>query len=107
MDKRHQKIFFFLSFLINNLISDWVVSFPVTIQLQDILKFGVDKLLNDETEEEIVDFSRMLGPTVGGEWQTEEAVKDQEEEEGEEEEGEVGLEMLVLSTKSFKLLMTK
>ena len=59
--------------------------------MQDILKFGVDKLLNDETEEVDMDFTRMLGPTVDGEWQTEEGVRGQEEEE------EVGLELLISS----------
>ena len=58
--------------------------------MQDILKFGVDKLLNDETEEVDMDFTRMLGPTVDGEWQTEEGVRGQEEEE-------VGLELLISS----------
>ena len=38
-----------------------------------------------------MDFTRMLGPTVDGEWQTEEGVRGQEEEE------EVGLELLILS----------
>ena len=55
-------------------------------QLQEILKFGVDKLLNDEAEEEEVDFTHILGPTVDGEWQTEEAAKQEEEEEEKEEE---------------------
>ena len=37
-----------------------------------------------------MDFTRMLGPTVDGEWQTEEGVRGQEEEE-------VGLELLISS----------
>jgi hypothetical protein len=44
----------------------------------------VNKLLNDEGEEEEVDFTSMLGPTVDGEWQ---AVEDKSQEaEGENEE---------------------
>lgn len=38
-------------------------------QLQDILKFGVDKLLeNDDSSIESVDFDSILGPTENGEW---------------------------------------
>ena len=39
-----------------------------------------------------MDFTRMLGPTVDGEWQTEEGVRGQEEEQE-----EVGLELLISS----------
>nr|KAG5709164.1 hypothetical protein BaRGS_028620 [Batillaria attramentaria] len=56
-------------------------------QLQDILKFGVDKLLNDETEDEDVDFSVVLGASVDGEWQMDEGQDSEEEEEKEEENG--------------------
>ena len=40
-------------------------------QLQDILKFGVDKLLeNDSSSLEAMDFDRMLGLSSDGQWQT-------------------------------------
>jgi hypothetical protein len=58
--------------------------------LQDILKFGVDKLLNDEGEEEEVDFTSMLGPTVDGEWQ---AVEDKSQEAEEEKEEDMDAEV--------------
>ncbi|XP_076450689.1 chromodomain-helicase-DNA-binding protein 1-like [Babylonia areolata] len=57
-------------------------------QLQDILKFGVDMLLKEEAEEEEVDFTNILGPSVGGEWQVDEADQQGEEEEEEEEKEE-------------------
>ena len=54
----------------------------------------MDKLLNDETEDEDldIDFTRMLGPTVDGEWQMEEVVKEEEKDEE-----EVGLKLLTVS----------
>lgn len=48
----------------------FVNDLPVWFQLQDILKFGVEKLLSDDTPDEDIEFSRILGPTVNGEWQT-------------------------------------
>ncbi|OWF36362.1 Chromodomain-helicase-DNA-binding protein 1-like [Mizuhopecten yessoensis] len=43
------------------------------VGLQDILKFGVDTLLDDnDTDETDVDFTQILGPSVNGEWQPEE-----------------------------------
>ncbi|KAI0219754.1 Chromodomain-helicase-DNA-binding protein 1-like [Lamellibrachia satsuma] len=45
------------------------------MQLQDILKFGVDKLLENETSSlESTDFDHMLGLTSGGQWQKEQLV---------------------------------
>ena len=43
---------------------------PITVlQLQNILKFGVDKLLeNDDSSIETMDFDAILGPTVDTEW---------------------------------------
>ena len=67
------------------------VSFSI-FQLQDILKFGVDKILNDETEEDDVDFTEILGPTVKGQWQINENGKDKKtdkETDKMEEEDEV------------------
>ncbi|PVD33729.1 hypothetical protein C0Q70_04989 [Pomacea canaliculata] len=58
-------------------------------QLQDILKFGVEKLLSDDTPDENIEFSRILGPTVNGEWQTTEdtgIIQDAEEEKSSKEE---------------------
>uniref|UniRef100_A0A6Q2YS38 Chromodomain helicase DNA binding protein 1-like n=1 Tax=Esox lucius TaxID=8010 RepID=A0A6Q2YS38_ESOLU len=43
------------------------------LQLSDILKFGVDKLLSsDESSVQAVDLSQILGPSEGGEWLTDE-----------------------------------
>ena len=50
-------------------------------QLQDILKFGVDALLNEEEAEQTdVDFNKLLGSSVGGEWQTEAESHDQDDQ---------------------------
>jgi len=50
---------------------------PVLLQLKDILKFGVENLLSsEESDETDVDFTRMLGPSVNGEWQEEEIAAD-------------------------------
>lgn len=44
----------------------------VLIQLQEILKFGLDKLLAaDESGSKDIDFTRILGTTVNGQWDTE------------------------------------
>ncbi|CAH1786967.1 unnamed protein product [Owenia fusiformis] len=55
------------------------------VQLQDILKFGVDKLFeSDEGTCEDVDFHAILGPTVNGEWQpVEEENKEKQDPEKE------------------------
>ncbi|XP_048779717.2 chromodomain-helicase-DNA-binding protein 1-like isoform X1 [Ostrea edulis] len=43
------------------------------VPLQDILKFGVDTLLNDDdATDSNIDFAKILGPSVSGEWQLEE-----------------------------------
>ncbi len=44
----------------------------VSLQLTDILKFGIDKLLNNEEESasENLDFDAILGGSENGEWQT-------------------------------------
>ena len=50
-------------------------------QLTDILKFGVDDLLKDDDSSDTdIDFTKMLGPSVNGEWQVEEEVQEKEEE---------------------------
>lgn len=42
-------------------------------QMQDILKFGVDTLLNDDDSTDAdIDFIKILGPSVNGEWQLDE-----------------------------------
>ena len=65
-----------------------------TDKLQDILKFGLDKIFeNSESSVEDVDFRGILGPTVDGCWQPDEEkeTEDNEEEEDmkEEENGTV------------------
>ncbi len=47
--------------------------FHLCPQLTDILKFGIDKLLNNEEESasENLDFDAILGGSENGEWQTE------------------------------------
>lgn len=43
------------------------------VGLQDILKFGVDSLLNEEDNDEPeIDFTKILGPSINGEWQPDE-----------------------------------
>jgi hypothetical protein len=42
------------------------------VQLQEILKFGLDKLLAaDESGSKDIDFTCILGTTVNGQWDTE------------------------------------
>ena len=57
------------------------VNFHFISQLTDILKFGVDDLLKDDDSSDTdIDFTKMLGPSVNGEWQVEEEVQEKEEE---------------------------
>ncbi|XP_062607988.1 chromodomain-helicase-DNA-binding protein 1-like isoform X1 [Saccostrea cucullata] len=60
------------------------------VPLQDILKYGVDNLLNEDDSDDIdIDFTKILGPSVNGEWQLEEEplVSDEQEKDQELEEG--------------------
>ncbi|XP_060086323.1 chromodomain-helicase-DNA-binding protein 1-like [Ylistrum balloti] len=58
------------------------------VGLQDILKFGVDSLLNeDETDELDVDFTKILGPSINGEWQPDEEPETKPNKSMEIEEG--------------------
>ncbi|XP_022305018.2 chromodomain-helicase-DNA-binding protein 1-like isoform X2 [Crassostrea virginica] len=60
------------------------------VPLQDILKYGVDTLLNDDDSTDTnIDFAKILGPSVGGEWQVEEeaSTSNDQETEGSMEEG--------------------
>ena len=51
-------------------------------QLQDILKYGVDTLLNDDDSTDTnIDFAKILGPSVGGEWQVEEEASTSNDQE--------------------------
>ena len=51
-------------------------------QLQDILKYGVDTLLNDDNSTDTnIDFAKILGPSVGGEWQVEEEASTSNDQE--------------------------
>ena len=44
--------------------------YVVCWQLEDIIKFGLDRLFHaDDSSVEIKDFTAMLGPTVDGQWQ--------------------------------------
>ncbi|KAL3857047.1 hypothetical protein ACJMK2_011746, partial [Sinanodonta woodiana] len=67
------------------------------VKLQDILKFGVNELLNEENScSAVIDFVKILGPSVDGEWQlseatvaeqsTSESMGKEEKSEDEEEE---------------------
>ena len=57
------------------------IFFHFISKLTDILKFGVDDLLkDDDTLDTDIDFTKMLGPSVNGEWQVEEEVQEKEEE---------------------------
>ncbi|XP_048241979.1 chromodomain-helicase-DNA-binding protein 1-like isoform X1 [Haliotis rufescens] len=48
-------------------------------QLQDVLRFGVDKLLNaDEDDSSDMDLEKYLGISIDGEWQLEEEVEEEE-----------------------------
>lgn len=56
------------------------------VPLQDILKFGVDTLLNDDDSTDTnIDFVKILGPSVGGEWQLDEEASTSNDQENEEE----------------------
>ncbi|KAL5006528.1 hypothetical protein ScPMuIL_015334 [Solemya velum] len=58
------------------------------VKLQDILKFGVDNLLSeDQDEDKELDLFKILGKSVDGEWQPEEAEMNDvdDSEKGEEE----------------------
>ncbi|XP_013389093.1 chromodomain-helicase-DNA-binding protein 1-like [Lingula anatina] len=73
-----------------------------SIQLQDILKFGVDQLFDSEegTLEE-VDFDQILGPTKKGHWQSED-VEQTAAELADEEEGSDDVEnMYVFEGKDY------
>lgn len=51
-------------------------------QLQDILKFGVDTLLNDDDSTDTdIDFVKILGPSVDGEWQLDEEASTSNDQE--------------------------
>ncbi|XP_046553776.1 chromodomain-helicase-DNA-binding protein 1-like [Haliotis rubra] len=53
-------------------------------QLQDVLRFGVDKLLNaDEEDSSDIDLEKYLGATIDGAWQLEEKVEEEEDQTGE------------------------
>ena len=56
-------------------------------QLIDILKFGVDDLLKDDDSTDVdIDLTKLLGPSVNGEWQVkEEETEDEKAEENDEE----------------------
>ncbi|XP_076113824.1 chromodomain-helicase-DNA-binding protein 1-like isoform X3 [Mytilus galloprovincialis] len=58
------------------------------VKLTDILKFGVEDLLKDDDSSELdLDFTELLGPTVGGEWQVkEEDIEDKKEADQSDEE---------------------
>lgn len=50
--------------------------------MQDILKFGVDTLLNDDDSTDTnIDFVKILGPSVGGEWQLDEEASTSNDQE--------------------------
>ena len=54
------------------ILYDCIPTFTRMFQLQDILKFGVDKLFEDKDSSiEDTDLEQMLGPTVNGQWQAE------------------------------------
>lgn len=51
-------------------------------QMQDILKFGVDTLLNDDDSTDAdIDFVKILGPSVNGEWQLDEEASTSNDQE--------------------------
>ncbi|KAK3102784.1 hypothetical protein FSP39_013885 [Pinctada imbricata] len=57
------------------------------VPLQDILKFGVDTLLSDEdSTDSDIDFNKILGSSVKGEWQEDEEVVESLKTEAEEDE---------------------
>ncbi|XP_030647439.1 chromodomain-helicase-DNA-binding protein 1-like [Chanos chanos] len=60
------------------------------LQLSEIVKFGLDKLLeSEESSVQDIDLRLVLGPSRGGEWLSdEELVRPEEEEEDKEEEEE-------------------
>jgi len=50
------------------------VFFYVFWQIEDILKFGLDKLFaNDDSSVENIDFTSILGATINGSWQIDSA----------------------------------
>lgn len=50
--------------------------------MQDILKFGVDTLLNDDDSTDTdIDFVKILGPSVNGEWQLDEEASTSNDQE--------------------------
>ncbi|XP_041366763.1 chromodomain-helicase-DNA-binding protein 1-like [Gigantopelta aegis] len=56
-------------------------------QLQDILKFGVENLLKEEDDSDVdVDFTKMLGSSVDGQWQVVETQDEEQETEAERDE---------------------
>ncbi|XP_033752107.1 chromodomain-helicase-DNA-binding protein 1-like [Pecten maximus] len=58
------------------------------VGLQDILKFGVDSLLNEEdADEPDIDFTKILGPSINGEWQPDEEPEAKASQSVEMEEG--------------------
>lgn len=69
---------------------DQAQSAPTGLQLSEILKFGVDKLLSsEESSVQDVDLGKILGESRDGEWTThsdDSALPKEEEEEGEDEE---------------------
>lgn len=51
-------------------------------QMQDILKFGVDTLLNDDDSTDAdIDFVKILSPSVNGEWQLDEEASTSNDQE--------------------------
>lgn len=60
--------------------------FPVPLQLSEILKFGVDKLLSsEESSVQDVKLEKILGPSHDGQWVDDEDSTSLREEEEEEE----------------------
>lgn len=54
----------------------------IVFQMQDILKFGVDTLLNDDDSTDVdIDFVKILGPPFNGEWQLDEEASTSNDQE--------------------------
>lgn len=68
------------------MFSPFHVSCP--LQLSEILKFGVDKLLSsEESSVQDVELEKILGPSRDGQWADDEDFTAPREEEEEEEDG--------------------
>ncbi|XP_064649880.1 chromodomain-helicase-DNA-binding protein 1-like [Lineus longissimus] len=72
------------------------------LQLQDILKYGVDRLFEAKNDTDI-DFKAILGPSLAGEWQLEEGPPDAATQEPELVEPDESVEnMYVFEGKDYK-----